>query len=137
MRSLGGPALPANAAPVRGPAKIAGVGLVRSRRRDPVEPDSFLAYFRGYQRPNRYWEAPDGLRYWRTRFELNRCTLDSVEPPRRVDQGAKPIRDWVGPPCPERRRCVREGVGRQVVARFEGTDMQPCLAVGGPTASLP
>ena len=61
-------------------------------------PDSYRAYFRGYRTPNRYWEAPDGLRYWRTRFELNRCTLDSVEPPRRVDKGATPIHDWDGPP---------------------------------------
>ena len=61
-------------------------------------PDSYLAYFRGYQRPNRYWDGPDGLRYWRTRFELNRCTPDSVEPPPRVDEGAQPIPDWVGPP---------------------------------------
>lgn len=39
-----------------------------------------------------------GLRDWRTRFELNRCTPDSVDPPRRVDQGATPILDWDGPP---------------------------------------
>ncbi len=25
--------------------------------------DSFRAYFRGYQSANRYWDAPDGLRY--------------------------------------------------------------------------
>lgn len=25
-----------------------------------------FAYFRAYQRPNRYWDVPDGLRYWRT-----------------------------------------------------------------------
>ena len=25
-------------------------------------PDSYLAYFRGYQRPNRYWDGHDGLR---------------------------------------------------------------------------
>lgn len=56
-------------------------------------PDSYRAYFRGYPTPNRYWEAPDGLRYWRTFTTMNRCTLDSVEP-RRVDQGAKLIKDW-------------------------------------------
>lgn len=60
-------------------------------------PDTYRAYFRGYQTPNRYWAAPDGLRYWRTR-ELNRCEPHSVEPPRRVDEGAKPIKDWDGPP---------------------------------------
>lgn len=59
-------------------------------------PDSYRAYFRGYQTPNRYWEAPDGLRYWRTR-ELNRCRPDSVEPLRRVADGAKPVKDWDGP----------------------------------------
>lgn len=60
-------------------------------------PETYRAYFRGYSKPNRYWEAPDGLRYWRTR-ELNRCEPDSVEPLRRVDAGAKPILDWDGPP---------------------------------------
>ena len=60
-------------------------------------PDTYRAYFRGYQRPNRYWEAPDGLRYWPTRFMLNRCEPDSVEPLRRIDAGAKPIKDWDGP----------------------------------------
>ncbi len=61
-----------------------------------TNPESYRAYFRGYQAPNRYWDAPDGLRYWRTR-ELNRCKPDSVEPLRRVDSGAKPITDWDGP----------------------------------------
>lgn len=28
-------------------------------------PDSYLAYFRGYQHPNRHWDL-EGLRYWRT-----------------------------------------------------------------------
>lgn len=64
----------------------------------PGNPDSYRAYFRGYQSAMRYWEAPDGLRYWSTRFMLNRCASDSVEPPRRVDEGARAIRDWDGPP---------------------------------------
>ena len=60
-------------------------------------PASYLAYFRGYRYPMRYWEMGQH-RYWRsaigkTHF-LNRCTLDAVEPPRRVDQGAKPRLDW-------------------------------------------
>lgn len=63
-------------------------------------PTSFMAYFRGYRYPMRYVEL-DGWRYWRTALNgahmLNRCTLDSVEPPRRVDEGAKPIA-WDGPP---------------------------------------
>lgn len=67
-------------------------------------PDSYRAYFRGYQSPTRYWEPGDRYRYWRTAWHgtqmLNRCMLDSVEPPRRVDQGAQPIKpqDWGAPP---------------------------------------
>lgn len=61
-------------------------------------PESYRAYFRGYQSPNRYWEAPDGRRYWLTMYMINRCWPDSVEPLRRVDQGAKAIPDWDGPP---------------------------------------
>ena len=67
-------------------------------------PASYLAYFRGYQSPMRYWEPGDGYRYWPTSprgvLMLNRCTLDSVEPPRRKDQGARPIKpkDWGAPP---------------------------------------
>jgi hypothetical protein len=69
------------------------------------DPDSYLAYFRGYQRPMRYLDF-EGRRYWRTASRgaggvthmLNRCLFDDAEPPRRVDQGAVPIRDWVGPP---------------------------------------
>jgi hypothetical protein len=61
-------------------------------------PDTYRAYFRGYQSANRYWDAPDGRRYWYTRFMLNRCDPASVEPPRRVDEGAKRIGDWEGPP---------------------------------------
>lgn len=95
-----------------------------------LHPDSYRAYFRGYPYPNRYWEAPDGLRYWRGRFEIDRATPDSVEPPRRVDQGAKPIKDWAGPPH------APVGYGHLYVqdvngrwwARFEGTDYEPCRA---------
>lgn len=61
----------------------------------------YNAYFRGYRSPMRYVELADGMRYWRTVLNkthmLNRCTLDSVEPPRRVDQGAKAM-PWEGPP---------------------------------------
>lgn len=68
-------------------------------------PDSYLAYFRGYKRPMRYWEF-EGRRYWRTASRdhggltqmLNRCTFDSVEPPRRVDQGATALPWGDGPP---------------------------------------
>ena len=61
-------------------------------------PETYRAYFRGYQTPMRYWEAPDGRRYWLTKFMINRCWPDSVEPVRRVDEGAKPIANWDGPP---------------------------------------
>ena len=57
-------------------------------------PEAYLAYFRGYQHPTRYLEVGD-LRYWRSRARgkwfVNRARLDSCEPPRRVDQGARPI----------------------------------------------
>ncbi len=66
-----------------------------------THPDGYDAYFRGYQRPTHYLELSDGLRYWRTSLYgtemLNRCHPDSVEPPRRVDQGARPI-PWQGNP---------------------------------------
>jgi hypothetical protein len=65
-------------------------------------PDSYRAYFRGYRTPTRYLELDDGYRYWRSKLQgshmLNRCILDSCEPPRRVDQGAKPEANWQGPP---------------------------------------
>jgi hypothetical protein len=60
--------------------------------------ETYRAYFRGYPSPNRYWDAPDGQRYWLTMYMINRCEPDSVEPPRRVDEGAKPIVNWDGPP---------------------------------------
>lgn len=60
-------------------------------------PDSFRAYFRGYQSANRYWDAPDGLRYWRGRFEIDRGQPDGAGQ-RRTDEGAKRINDWDGPP---------------------------------------
>jgi hypothetical protein len=67
-------------------------------------PASYLGYFRGYQNPMRYLELGDGYRYWpsaqRGVVMLNRCTLNSVEPPRRKDQGARPIKpkEWGAPP---------------------------------------
>lgn len=59
--------------------------------------DSFRAYFRGYQSANRYWDAPDGLRYWRGRFEIDRGRPDGAGL-RRVDEGGRVIKDWDGPP---------------------------------------
>jgi hypothetical protein len=65
-------------------------------------PESYDAYFRGYPWPMHYWEF-ESHRYWRTSAAgathmLNRCTLDNVEPPRRVDDGATPAEAWSGPP---------------------------------------
>jgi len=57
---------------------------------------SFKAYFRGYATGNRYWDAPDGLRYWRGRHEIDRGQPDGaglVVAPR-----PKPEKDWDGPP---------------------------------------
>lgn len=90
-------------------------------------PDNYRAYFRGYRTPNLYWDGPDGLRYWRTRLELNRCHPDSVEPLRRVDEGAGPTLDWDGPPHAPNGigLYVREPDGRWL-PRFEGTEYEPC-----------
>jgi hypothetical protein len=63
-----------------------------------ANPETYRAYFRGYLAPNRYWDAPDGQRYWLTRMMINRCWPDSVEPLRLVSGGAKPVPDWDGPP---------------------------------------
>ena len=60
-------------------------------------PESFSAYFRGYASPNRYWDAPDGLRYWRGRFEIDRGQADDSGL-RRVDAGGRRATVWAGPP---------------------------------------
>jgi hypothetical protein len=64
--------------------------------------------YRGYPTPNRYWDAPDGQRYWMSRMMINRCWPDSVEPLRLVRDSAKPVEYWDGPPMgPKRHRPVR------------------------------
>lgn len=55
--------------------------------------DSFQAYFRGYPHPNRYWDAPDGMRYWRSRIELDRCRPEESDV-RRLGPGVGPAKDW-------------------------------------------
>jgi len=66
-------------------------------------PETYGAYFRGYQHPTCYLEV-DELRYWMSRLNeklfVNRSRLDSCEPPRRVDQGARPIprEEWRAKP---------------------------------------
>jgi hypothetical protein len=74
--------------------------VLATRIRD--DHDSYDAYFRGYAWPMHYFEF-EGHRYWPTYGEgtdaiLNRCMLDSVEPLRGVDEGAKPVEEWQGPP---------------------------------------
>ena len=59
-------------------------------------PASFRAYYRNYQTANRYWDAPDGRRYWRGRFEIDRGKPDGVGQ-RRVRDGGKPSKAWDGP----------------------------------------
>ena len=57
-------------------------------------PESYLAYFRGYQQHNRYLEIGDGWRYWRVWLGAScphRQRLDASETPRRLDEGARPI----------------------------------------------
>jgi hypothetical protein len=67
--------------------------------------DSYLGFWRGYQRPIRYLDF-EGRRYWRTASShpggitsmLNRARFQDAEPPRRVDEGATPAPNWSGPP---------------------------------------
>jgi hypothetical protein len=59
-------------------------------------PESFKAYYRNYEKPNRYWDAPDGLRYWRGRFEIDRGKPDGVGQ-RRVSDGGRPSKAIDGP----------------------------------------
>lgn len=59
--------------------------------------NAYRAFFRGYQSANRYWEAPDGQRYWRSRFEIDRWHASDLEGLRRRDEGAHAIKDWDGP----------------------------------------
>jgi len=66
-------------------------------------PESYLAYFRGYQQHNRYLEIGDGWRYWRASFGTScphRQRLDACEPPWRLDEGARPIppEEWGAEP---------------------------------------
>jgi hypothetical protein len=75
-------------------------GAILAMIRD--SPDTVLAYWRGYQWPNRYWHGPNGYRYWTTpgyasgSIVLNRT--NAVDDSRPVRDGGQPIRDWVG--CP-------------------------------------
>ncbi len=93
--------------------------------------ETYNAYFRGYPTPNRYWEAADGLRYWRTGMMLNRCEPNSVEPLRLVANGAKPIKDWIGPPFAPNDIGIyeRDSRGRWWPTKAAlGAGYQPCKA---------
>jgi hypothetical protein len=78
-------------------------------------PDTRLAYWRGYQTPNRYWHGPDGFRYWtspafsKAEFCLNRT--DDVDDTRAVDDGEQPIKNWGG--------CPWEPQGSQIYERVK------------------
>lgn len=62
-----------------------------------LSPRAYRAFFRGYQSANKYWEAPDGRRYWRSKFEIDRWDSADTEGLRRRDEGAHAIKDWDGP----------------------------------------
>ena len=94
-------------------------------------PASYMAYFRGYQYPMRYLELGDGYRYWLTFagvLMLNRCTLDSSEPPRRVDQGARPIcwQEWGALEYYERGSDWPEEWKRKYPERFGSPSLPAC-----------
>ena len=63
-----------------------------------LSPRTYRAFFRGYDRTNRYWEAPDGNRYWRSRFEIDRWDAADETGLRRRDEGAHAIKDWDSAP---------------------------------------
>jgi hypothetical protein len=81
---------------------VAIVGLTEEQNRAAVvlevildnHPAAYLAYFRLYQSPMRYLEW-EGRRYFRTKLGptwfVNRARFEDAEPPRRVDEGARPI----------------------------------------------
>jgi hypothetical protein len=62
-----------------------------------LSPKGYRAFFRGYQSANRYWDAPDGRRYWRGRFEIDRWDASDTGGLRRRDEGAHAMKEWDGP----------------------------------------
>ena len=93
-----------------------------------------LAYWRGYQTPNRYWHGPDGFRYWtsagifpeRGDTILNRT--DAPDDTRPVADGAQPIPDWGGCPWEPQGSHVYEWV--QVEGRYAWWPSAVALAAG-------
>ena len=62
-----------------------------------LSPNTYRAFFRGYPSTNLYWPAPDGRRYWRSRFEIDRWDAADTTDLRLKDEGAHAIKDWDGP----------------------------------------
>jgi hypothetical protein len=104
-----------------------------------LSPTSYRAFFRGYPSTNRYWDAPDGGRYWRSRFELDRWDASDTEGLRRRDEGAHAIKDWDGP------RWAPYGAGYYFQsadgtwwpsAKFFAEGYEPCRACRKPPPDL-
>ena len=105
-----------------------------------LSPHAYRAFFRGYQAANRYWEAPDGRRYWRGRFEIDRWDASDAEGLRRRDEGAHAIKDWDGPPWApnETGYYVQGSDGRWwPSARFFAEGYEPCRACQKRPPDLP
>ena len=102
-------------------------------------PVSYRAFFRGYQRTNRYWDAPDGHRYWRGRFEIDRWSAADASGLRRRDEGAHAIKDWDAP------RWAPSGAGYYLQSankwwpspKFFAEGYEPCRACSKPPSDVP
>jgi hypothetical protein len=100
-----------------------------------LSPSAYRAFFRGYRSANRYWEAPDGRRYWRGRFEIDRWDAEDTEGLRRRDQGAHAIKEWDGPPWAPNGSgyYVRSTNGKWwPSAKFFAEGREPCRACRNP-----
>jgi hypothetical protein len=105
-----------------------------------LSPKSYSAFFRGYERANRYWEAPDGRRYWRSRFEIDRWDASETEGLRRLDEGAHAVKDGDGP------RWAPNGAGYYLPEpgtrrwwpspKFFADGLEPCRACSKPPPGM-
>lgn len=105
-----------------------------------LSPNSYRAFFRGYQSANRYWEAPDGFRYWRGRFEIDRWHASDTSGLRRRDAGAQAKKAWNGPRwAPEDSDYYVPGPGGKwwPSERFFADGYEPCRACRKPPAGFP
>jgi hypothetical protein len=105
-----------------------------------LSPHAYRAFFRGYQSANRYWEAPDGQRYWRGRFEIDRWRASDTEGLRRRDEGAHAIKDWDGPRHAPNGAgyYVQDGRGRWWPSeKFFAEGYEPCRACQRRPPDLP